>query len=322
MSFWIVGAGRMAKSYSAVLKDLGVAHQAVCRSAASAEAFTEATGAPAFSGGIDKALADGKAPSRAIVAIDVDQLAPVTARLIEAGCRSILVEKPGGVDRAEIEALAALAQAKGADVRLAYNRRFYASILAAEQQIAEDGGAVSMTFEFTEVSDVVAGLPYAPRVKSNWLLANSTHVIDTAFFLCGGPARFAPFTAGAIDWHPKAARFAGAGLTDRGVMFSYSADWDAPGRWGIEVNTRKSRLVLRPMEKLQIQRRGSFSIEPVTIDDALDTRFKPGLHRQTEAFLKGDGGARLLTLTDHAARVRTIYDRMYGNGSVVETSHA
>jgi predicted dehydrogenase len=317
-TLWVIGAGRMAKAYGAVLTAMGFSYEAVCRSPASAEKFTAETGAPARAGGLAAALEAAGAPRRAIVAVAVDQLAPSARALIAAGCRSLLLEKPGGVDADEIAALAALARESGADVRVAYNRRFYESVRAAERILAAEGGPVSMSFEFTEMADVVASLPYAPRVKENWLIANSTHVIDTAFFLAGDAEHFMPFTAGTIAWHSRAARFAGAGRTKSGALFSYGADWAAPGRWGIEVNTTKTRLILRPMEKLQIQKHGSFSIEPVEPLDDLDQRFKPGLYAQTRAFLDGSEPNRLLSIARHAARARAIYEPMLTSGTMVE----
>ena len=57
-------------------------------------------------------------------------------------------------------------------------------------------------------------------------------------------------------------------------LFSYQANWNAPGRWGIEILTSQHRLYLRPMEKLQIQNTGSVDISEVEIDDQLDKEFK------------------------------------------------
>ena len=71
-------------------------------------------------------------------------------------------------------------------------------------------------------------------------------------------------------------------------MFSYFADWEAPGRWGIEVMTRKRRLIFRPMEQLQVTSLGSVKVESVELSDQLDKDFKPGLYRQTQSFLAGD----------------------------------
>lgn len=320
MMVWVVGAGRMAEAYCRVLDAIDVAFVVIGRGEESSRGFTDRTGKPCRPGGLDAALASLPAPAAAIVATDVDQLADNGIALLRAGCRKLLLEKPGGATPAAIAALAHEASTCGADVRVGYNRRFYGSVLAAERMLAEDGGPVSMHFEFTESVDVVATLPYAPAVKENWLIANSTHVIDTAFMLAGTPTRFLSNVKGSIPWHSRAARFAGTGETEAGALFTYFADWDAPGRWGIEINTTRHRLVLRPMEQLQIQQRGAFTLEPVAETDDLDRLYKPGLFRQTVAFLRGEGAERLLTIADQDRRVRTIYQPMHEAWTVVEVS--
>ena len=158
----------------------------------------------------------------------------------------------------------------------------------AQEIIQEDGGVTSCHFEFTEWSHKIRELEIKTDIKAVWLLANSTHVVDLAFHLCGWPSSWQSWSAGTLDWHPAAARFSGAGVTEQGVLFSYFADWEAPGRWGVEVLTRNNRLILRPMEQLQLTPLGSLQVKPVNLEDKLDHDFKPGLYRQTEAFLNGD----------------------------------
>jgi len=317
---WLIGAGRMAIAYAKVLRALGRDVHAIGRSEAGAAAFTAETGAPCRAGGLPTDLAElAGVASAAIVAVNVDQLAETSRRLIDGGVRRLLIEKPAGVDPTEIADLAADAEARGVEAYVAYNRRFYASVDAARQAIEEDGGVTSVAFEFTELSDVIAKSPNPPAVKANWLYANSTHVIDLAFFLGGEPTALAAEIDGALDWHPAAARFAGAGRTDRGALFSYMAEWDGPGRWSVEAATRRRRLILRPMEQLHVQTRGAFSIDPVEIDDALDRTYKPGLYAQTKAFLDAASDPRLLTLGDHLRRVRAIYTPIY-RGARIDAS--
>ena len=40
-----------------------------------------------------------------------------------------------------------------------------------------------------------------------------------------------------------AALVAGAGVTENGALFSYHANWEAPGRWSVEIMTKKRRLM-------------------------------------------------------------------------------
>ena len=133
---------------------------------------------------------------------------------------------------------------------------------------------------------------------------------DLAFHLCGLPKDWNCWTAGTLDWHKASARFAGAGVTDQGVIFSYLSDWEAPGRWGIEIMTRKKRLIFRPMEKLHLIPLGSITIEPVKIEDKLDREFKPGLFRQTKAFLQKDS-SHFCTIEEQV-RNAVIYEKIAG----------
>lgn len=312
MSLWLIGAGVMGQDYAKVLRVLDVEFSVIGRSAESAGKFEAATGVPARQGGLSDALGTLGAPEQAIVAVGVEQLASVATELVEAGTRRILVEKPGGLDTAAIRVLQQAAARCGAEISIAYNRRFYASTAMARKMIEEDGGATSCTFEFTEWSHVIAPLVKGPGVKEAWFLANSTHVVDLAFHLCGVPADWKAWHGGSLSWHPSSARFCGAGITRSGVFFSYHADWEAPGRWGVEVLTRKRRLVFRPMEQLQVVPLGSVRLENVELDDSMDKEFKPGLFMQTKAFLDRDG--RLLCSLDEQLEHCKVYDQMAGYG--------
>jgi predicted dehydrogenase len=203
-----------------------------------------------------------------------------------------------------------LVKTKSAHVQIAYNRRFYASTLRALELIEEDGGVESMHFEFTEWGHEIRSLKKAEGVKDAWFLANSTHVVDLAFYLGGAPSEMNTYTAGALDWHPSSAVFAGAGRTNTGAVFSYQANWDAPGRWGLEVITSNYRLIFRPMESLQVMRKGSVKIEPVELDDRLDKEFKPGLYEQVRRFIGGKHNG-FCTIEDQG-RLWSIYCRMAG----------
>lgn len=284
---WLIGAGPMGQAYAAVLQAQGVPFHVIGRSRASAEAFHQATGLPVHEGGLEVALATLPAPAQAIVAVGVEQLAPTAQQLLAAGCKHLLLEKPGALTLSELQAVHSAAQAKRAQVCIAYNRRFYASLQKLRELVAADGGIISAVFEFTEWSHRLRDLHKASGVKEHWLLANSTHVIDLAFHVIGLPAegQWQAWYGGSLDWHPAAARFHGAGVSKRGIPFAYQADWEAPGRWGVELLTRRNRYLLRPMEVLQVIPLGSVEAQPIDLDDALDLQFKPGLFRQCEAFL-------------------------------------
>lgn len=310
MSIWLVGAGPMAQDYSKVLLALDQSFAVIGRGEYSARVFEEKTGHLVTRGGLASALQNDEAPEIAIVAVGVEQLAHSTEALIKAGTKRILLEKPGGLNWAEIDALHRIADEHGAEVLIAYNRRFYGAVEQARQYIDEDGGVLSAQFEFTEWSHLIAPLHKSTGVKEHWVLGNSSHVIDLAFQLIGVPTDWHSWHAGSIDWHPTSARFAGAGVTERGVMFSYTSDWQAPGRWGLEIMTRKRRLILRPMEQLQVTNLGSVAVESVEALNTLDKDFKPGLYQQIKAFLAGEN-ALFCTLSEQVRNVQ-IYSQMAG----------
>ena len=310
MSLWLIGAGTMAQDYAKVLQNFEQDFEVIGRGAVSAVQFELVSGHAVKQGGLSLALAVSAAPEQAIVAVGVEQLAVATIELIKAGTRRILLEKPGGLNTAEINAIGMTATKHGAEVLIAYNRRFYASTTLARELIAQDGGATSCIFEFTEWSHVIAPLVKAPGVKEAWFLANSTHVVDLAFHLCGFPKEWRPWHGGALDWHPSAARFCGSGITEQGVFFCYHADWEAPGRWGLEVLTRKRRFIFRPMEQLQVVQLGSVKVESVGLDDRLDKEFKPGLHGQVKAFLALND--RFFCTIEDQLQHCAVYDEMAG----------
>lgn len=310
MSIWLIGAGLMAQDYAKVLSGLGQNFEVIGRGATSATRFESATGSVVRQGGLKRALDTAAAPEQAIVAVGVEQLAHVATSLIEAGTRRILLEKPGGLNTAEIVTVQQAALKHKAEVLIAYNRRFYESTTVARELIAEDGGPISCTFEFTEWPHTIIPLNLAPGVKESWLLANSSHVVDLAIHLCGSPKHWHAWHGGSLSWHPSAARFCGSGITEHGVFFSYQADWEAPGRWGVEVLTRKRRFIFRPMEQLQVIELRSVKANSVELDDRLDKEFKPGLYKQTQAFLARDD--HLFCTIDEQLQHYAIYNEMAG----------
>ena len=142
---------------------------------------------------------------------------------------------PGGktrrIKRPGIDKLLNVATQTNTSIYVGYNRRFYSSVLKARELIADDGGPTSLVFEFTEWSNAIAKAAFSDEVKSNWVFANSSHVIDMAFYLAGFPKAIQSSTRGSLDWHRHGSIFVGSGVTELDAPFSYHANWAAPGRW-------------------------------------------------------------------------------------------
>jgi len=299
----------MAIEYTKALQAMGLDVKVVGRGADSAESFTQATGLPVQTGGVEGWLKTNRPiPPKAIIAVGEMSLGRIAFHLLESGVNSLLVEKPGAATFQEICDLHRLAKERNAEIYVAYNRRFYSSVLKAREFIREDGGISSFHFEFTEWSHVVQSLQKEPGVKEGWFLHNSTHVIDLAFYLGGKPRKLSCYTTGGLDWHPAASVFSGAGISENGALFSYHANWAAPGRWSVECLTKQRRLIFRPLEKLQVQAIGTVNITGVDLDDKLDREFKPGLYRQIEAFMTG--ASENLCGIQEQAEMADVYSKM------------
>lgn len=306
---WIIGAGVIACEYAKVLKALDKEFICIGRSSESAKAFEEATGVVPITGGLETYLKSNPVlPKAAIVATNLGTLSENTILLLKYGVKRIFCEKPGFLYPLELEEVADVCKQRGAEVYYAYNRRFFASTLAAEKIIEEDGGLRSFNFEFTEWGHVIAQYNKPKNELNNWFYANSTHVIDLAFFLGGMPVEMSCFAKDEAEWH-KPINFVGAGRTDKDVLFNYQANWDAPGRWSVELLTSLHRIYLKPMEQLQLQDKGSVKIYSVEIDDHLDKEFKSGFYLETKAFLDGKI-ERLCSVDQQMSHINNIYKKI------------
>ncbi|MDX4058013.1 Gfo/Idh/MocA family oxidoreductase [Aliarcobacter skirrowii] len=287
---WLIGAGGMAQDYIKLLQGLEKNFVVIGRGKDTAKKCEETTGCKVQIGGLEEYLL--KKPeicSHAIIAVGVERLYETTKQLLEYGVQNILVEKPGALETWQFEELNALVKEKNANVIIAYNRRFYASVIKAQEIIKNDGGVTSFNFEFTEWAHKIEPLIKGEGVKEKWFLGNSTHVVDLAFYLGGKPKEICTFSSGSLSWHPSASNFSGAGISENDALFNYQANWESAGRWSVEILTKKNKLIFRPMEKLQIQKRGTITKEFVeSIDYTLDEKYKPGLYIQTKKFLEID----------------------------------
>lgn len=306
---WLIGAGAMSVDYVKVLEAQKQDFIVVGRGESSAKLFEDKTGHPVIVGGLVNFLnTSPNIPDAVIVSVGVDQLYNTTMQLLEFGVKQILVEKPGGLVLNEIEQLQYNSKKNNAQVFIAYNRRFYSSVIKARELIELDGGVSSFNFELTEWSHVIEKLDKKNEVLAKWFLGNSTHVADLAFFLGGNPEEISCYSTGKLDWHSSASVFAGAGISKKGALFNYGADWESAGRWSVEILTKKNRYILRPMEALQLQKRGTIQHELVELDDSLDKIFKPGLYLQVEGFLNNT--LETLCSIDEQLTLFPIYEKM------------
>lgn len=309
---FLIGTGNMAVDYAKVLKAQNQVFTVVGRGDVSATLFEEITAVKPSTGGIEKYLETNHFVNDAyvIIATGTQDLMQTLLTVLRAGAFKVLVEKPAAISIDELLENEQNLKPFYDKVYVAYNRRFYSSVLETQKLIEEDGGLLSMHFEFTEWAHKIESIQKAPGVKENWIFANSTHVIDLAFFIAGKPIDLKAYSkSGKLSWHNKS-NYAGAGFTEKGVLFSYNANWESAGRWGIEFMTDKRRIYLKPLETIRIQLKGTISaIDHHDYDDSLDKDFKPGIYKEVEEFLYG-AKCRLPDIDEQIRNTKDIFSKV------------
>jgi predicted dehydrogenase len=284
----LIGSGYMAQQYVAVLRKKNIVFKVITRSKKSAEDFQITTGCIATPGGLTAFLNSyNESIDIAINCVGVSDLYQTNCELLNFGVKTILSEKPAGMTQEEIIQLSIQAELNKCCLYVAYNRRFLSSVLEGKRMIESDGGVVSFSFELSERGNQISPLSIPVKVKKNWFLANTSHVVDLAFFLGGIPNTLSSYVREGTEssWHPSGTIFAGAGVTKDNVLFCYSGNWGSPGSWAVDIRTKSYQLIYNPLESLQIVARGKDKRLHVSGTDDPDNRFKPGLYRQVEAVL-------------------------------------
>jgi predicted dehydrogenase len=309
----LIGTGKMGKEYAKVLNSLEVDYDVVGNSEKGCKSFSEETGKEAHPGGVDtiKKLAP-KGYTAAINAVPIESLHDITSTLLSLNITKVLIEKPVALKKSEFEYIK---DQKLDSLYVAYNRRFYSSVDKLLEIAKEDGGITSLNFEFTEWTDGILEDFSNKDVLENWFLCNSSHVADLAFFIAGRPIDMHCLAQAPADWHSAGTIFAGSGKTDKNVIFTYKANWDSAGRWGVEAHTKNRKLILCPMEGLKQVMRNSVKEEEINLGDNPDNEFKPGLYNMVKAFLNNETD-KLQTTHKFLDEVTDVYSKMMGKENI------
>ncbi|UVK48516.1 hypothetical protein BPNPMPFG_007900 (plasmid) [Mesorhizobium sp. AR07] len=304
----------MARDYALVLKNIDIPFTVVGRDVERTAVFARDFGCDGISDGVGHAVriafrGEVAMPSFAIVATPVDTLAPLTALLADI-CPQILVEKPGALEAAEMEAIFRHPRiASGVtSVFVGYNRRFLASVNTLRNRLAEEGSVLSASIEFDEPVPRIESLDTNAAIKARWGYANASHVFDLLFYLCGRSVELHTVASQPVDpaiaWHPGHSVFVGSGLTSTGTRYVYHGNYASVGRWRIAMSVPRRRYILMPLETLKMVEGPSVAEQDVPLLYRDDSNLKPGLKGQVEAFLSGDPAARLATAAYQAWHLR------------------
>lgn len=304
LSVWLIGAGPMAIEHAKVLQYLGIDFLTIGRGEKSATKFEqEIKGVEVYRGGLEDFLQtqSPNSETKVIVAVGAEVLIDILRILVKRSFHSILVEKPGAISAKELLNNRVLFDPYSKKIFIAYNRRYYNNIIELKKRLVNEGGVSSFYFDFTEWSHKIGELSKAPGVKENWLFANSSHIIDLAFYLGGQPVNWDSWVLpGSLKWHVNS-RYVGAGITDSGATFSYHSNWESAGRWYLEICTNQSKYILSPIEELKMISRGSINQIKIEIDNEI---FKPGLLGMIKDFVHDQ--KKLKTLEEQLAFAKSI----------------
>jgi predicted dehydrogenase len=309
----VIGAGAMAREYVKALRALKVEDISVISSTEETAKRWRESGVKAFGGGYEKALAETEGGyDLVIVATPVGMLEAAAKEAIRRGNKNVLVEKPGALYSEVLEEWAGEIAAD-VRVRVGYNRLMYPGLWRLREAIAEGGERMTSCFyTFTEWVHTIDFNNNATECYERWGISNSLHVISMAHGLVGMPVEMSTVRRGGLGWHERGAQFAGAGVTDEGVVFSYHADWDSAGRWGVEVMTDKRAYRMIPLEKVFVCEKGSVEWKPVEFECAFG-ECKMGVAEELAVMLRPEmeGEIGLVTL-EEAARYTRLAEDVFG----------
>ncbi|MGV8058390.1 MAG: Gfo/Idh/MocA family protein [Smithellaceae bacterium] len=308
----IIGAGWMADQYCQALQAMGIRLvTVVSRKEESAKQCCQKYGYQPRHGGYRDVLPKLEGADLVIVATPVHELRPAVEFAVSLGFKTILVEKPGALYSEALLDWTQKAEKQDVRVRVAFNRQTYPSFWKLRELADSEGGMTSCHYTFTEWIHTIDFHNNCDDVYTRWGIANSLHVIAMAHALIGMPKSISTYRSGELTWHPAGERFTGAGVTEQGVLFSYHADWNSAGRWGIEVMTPQNAYRLIPLEKLFRCPKGSVNWEPVEIASAFPN-VKEGVTEEIAIMLNKDleNSIPLVTLknaADHAKLAENIF---------------
>jgi predicted dehydrogenase len=322
MMVLIAGGGVIGREYIRILSRIGTPFKVICQTEITARELRETYQCHVFSDGIERHLATTEFTyTHCIIALPINLLSESASWALLSGIKHVLVEKPLSLNKTQAETLSKLAKRKQAHLFIAYNRRFFSSVQHLKAMAVEDDGLTSCNFEFTEWIDKIQWQSKNQELIDNWLIANSSHVIDLAYFLIGEPTEMTSLclqSRHARGHFPGQLNYTGCGRSEKNILFSYQANWDAPGRWKIECCSENFRYILSPLEELKVIRRNSVKQEEVALDNRLDIEFKPGFFKQVESFLNNSNG--LLNIETGLSRMDVYNAMMQGGHYNLDTS--
>lgn len=188
----------------------------------------------------------------AIIAVPILETYSIIQMLLKKiRIKKYLVEKPVTFNANELAALKQLLNDKKINLSVLLNRRFLPSTLYV-RKILESEKPKSATLIFNENINEIINSTHPELVKTNWLYANTIHVIDLFFYLIGPAVYINPKIINHKDEIARlgTAYYYGHGVTENCTDFNYFADWRISGRWVIQLFFEDFDIFLSPLENV------------------------------------------------------------------------
>ena len=292
----IVGAGKMAREYTKVLKTLNYVSivGVISKNLHSAETFAVENNVPNF--GQAEFLTEfleNINPSHVILCIPPQENLAILEKLIGYSY-SILVEKPVGINLEESLKIVEISKKGKLKIFPALNRRFLPSILMAKQALNDKDWNVSSQNKFvyvTDQQDTIAARDHGhPQIiLDNWHFANGIHMLDLALSFCDGEistvnSRKVEYTKERYIMHSEIA-------LSSGDKIFYASFWNLYKKWELGISYGEINVFLSPIEVLKLfEKNGKDVLENIAASQSLiyeeSVDFKPGIMNVVKCFLE------------------------------------
>ena len=184
----VIGAGNFARTVllPELKKMTGVRlHTVVTRRGASAEKSRQTFGF-AHAGTDEAAVLENPDINAVLIATRHDSHAELTARALEAG-KAVLVEKPLGLDRQQINRVIAARNGSAAFFQVGFNRRFAPLAVTVRDRLRETAGAKFVLLRVNAGPLPADHWAHAADEGGGRILGEVCHFVDLARFLVGAP---------------------------------------------------------------------------------------------------------------------------------------
>jgi len=117
-----------------------------------------------------------------------------------------------------------------------------------------------------------------------------------------------------LSCHPSGAIFVGSGITENNIPFSYHADWNSSGGWGIEVMTKENAYRLIPLEDLFVCPKGKSDWKQIPFKTAFPD-VKAGVAEEIAIMLNLENKKNEMISLQRAASFNKVAEKFFGYDS-------